>query len=82
MPDVDDQGVLPRILKWIACTVSAHYSPAKWQILLELRKLFAERPVWSLLALQERISTSKMTIDSELLAKVGYVFRSGELAHL
>jgi len=49
--------------------------------LTELRKLFAERPVWSVLALQERMPNAKTANDSELLAKVAYVFRSGGSAH-
>lgn len=57
----------------------AHYNPANWEILCNLRELFSKRPIWSALALKERIPVAKSAIDPFLLAKVAYIFRSGTL---
>ena len=45
---------------------------------MDLERLFAERPVWSEEALQERVRSPKGFIDPEQLAKVAFLFRSGK----
>lgn len=57
--------------------VIVHHGTAKGAIIGELRTLFSDRPVWSELALRERITSAKGPIDTDLLAKIGYIFRSG-----
>lgn len=55
----------------------AHYGPAKWETIKELQQLFSERPIWSQLAIQERLHTSKGSTENDILAKLAYIFRSG-----
>ena len=63
----------------MSLAVMGQYGPVKWEMAVELRRLFSERPVWTALALQERLKSAKSTVDVDLLAKVAYTFRSGAL---
>ena len=63
----------------VGVAVVSHSNLVNAKVVKDLEGLFAERPVWSAHALQERVRSPKGFIDSEQLAKVAYLFRSGTL---